>query len=72
MMFHYFGSKPHPSERQQIANSWRSLGWVGFWIQLILTIVSALILALAMLDPNLNLNLKSGIGLLCEIGSINA
>lgn len=62
----------HPSERPQSGSLLRSLGWSGFWIQFILTIVSGLILGFAMLAPNLNLNLKSGIGLLSVIGGITA
>ncbi|MCG6133368.1 MAG: DUF3611 family protein [Nostoc sp. LLA-1] len=65
-------SKSYPSEKQQAASLLRSLGWSGFWIQLVLTIVSGLILGFAILDPSLNLNLKSGIGLLSVIGGIAA
>ncbi|MCP2727383.1 DUF3611 family protein [Limnofasciculus baicalensis] len=62
----------HPSERPQSGSLLRLLGWSGFWIQFVLTIVSGLILGFAMLDPNLNLNLKSGISLLSVIGGITA
>jgi hypothetical protein len=71
-MSSYLESKSHPSERQQAASLLRSLGWSGFWIQFALTIVSLLILGFAILDPTLNLNLKSGIGLLSVIGGIAA
>ena len=71
-MSSHLESKSYPSERQQAASLLRSLGWSGFWIQLVLTIVSGLILGFAILDPNLNLNLKSGIGLLSVIGGIAA
>jgi len=71
-MSSYLESKSHPSERQQAASLLQSLGWSGFWIQFVLTIVSGLILGFAILSPNLNLNLKSGIGLLSAIGGIAA
>ncbi|MEH1855615.1 MAG: DUF3611 family protein [Nostoc sp.] len=71
-MSSYLESKSHPSERQQAASLLQLLGWSGFWIQFVLTIVSGLILGFAILSPNLNLNLKSGIGLLSVIGGIEA
>ncbi len=71
-MSSYLESKSHPLERQQIANLLVVLGWSGFWIQLVLTAVSILILGFAILDPNLNLNLKSGSGLLSFIGGVSA
>ncbi|WP_371417520.1 DUF3611 family protein [Anabaena sp. UHCC 0187] len=40
----YLEPKSHPSERQQAASLLRSLEWGGFWIQLILSIISGLIL----------------------------
>ncbi len=71
-MSSYLESKSHLSESRQAASLLRSLGWSGFWIQLVLTVISGLILAFAMLDPNLNLSLKSGLGLLSVIGGITA
>lgn len=69
-MSSYLESKSHPLEREQAASLLRSLGWSGFWIQFVLTIVSGLILGFAILDPTFNINLKSGIGLLSVIGGI--
>lgn len=65
-------SKPQSSERQQVASLLSRLGWAGFWIQLVLTVVAGMILTFAILDPNLNLRLKSGIGLVSAIGGIAA
>jgi hypothetical protein len=69
-MSNYLEQRSHLSESQKAASLLRSLGWSGFWIQLILTIIAGFILAFAILDPMLNLNLKSGIGLLSVIGGI--
>lgn len=38
------GSKSPPSSLQAIAKAFRLLGWIGFWIQLVLGVVSAVIL----------------------------
>ena len=67
-MSSYMESKSYHLQRRQAASLLRFLGWSGFWIQLVLTIVSGLILAFAMLEPNLNLSLRSGLGLLSVIG----
>jgi hypothetical protein len=56
------------SSRQQVATALYKLGWIGFWVQLVLTLVSGIILLFAILDPNLNLNLKSGLSLLSTVG----
>jgi len=69
-MSSYLESKSYPSERQQTASLLKYFGWSGFWIQLVLTAVSALILGFAILSPGLNLNLKSGVGLLSVIGGV--
>jgi hypothetical protein len=58
-------------ETKQPIRLLRLFGWSGFWIQLVLTVVSALILGFAILDANLNLNLKSGVGLLSVVGEIS-
>lgn len=71
-MVSHLESKSHPSERQQSASLLLTLGWGGFWIQFVLTIVAGLILGFAILDPTLNLGLKSGIGWLSVIGGIAA
>lgn len=70
-MSSYLESKSYPLERQQIANLLVVLGWSGFWIQLVLTAVSILILGFAILDPSFNLNLKSGAGLLSVVGGVS-
>lgn len=61
---------PASSARQQTAASLRRLGWIGFWTQLVLTIASGLVLLFAILDPNLNINLKSGLALFSALGGI--
>jgi len=71
-MSHYLEATAHPLARQQAASLLRSLGWIGFWLQLGLTVVSGLIFGFAVLDPTLNLNLKSGIGLLSVLGGLTA
>jgi hypothetical protein len=60
------------SSRQQVAANLHKLGRIGFWIQFVLTIISVVILLFAIADPNLNLNLKSGLGLFSAIGGIAA
>ena len=71
-MSHYPKVTVHTSERQKAARLLKSLGWSCFWLQLVLTVVSGLIFGFATLDPNLNLNLKSGIGLLSVLGGMAA
>ncbi len=71
-MFSPLESKSHPSDRQQAASLLPLLGWTGFWIQLGLTIVAGLTLGFAILDPTLNLGLKSGVSLLSVLGGIAA
>lgn len=58
------------SSRQQVAAALHKLGWIAFWIQFILTIISAAILLFAVVDPNFNLNLKSGLSLFSATGGI--
>lgn len=51
---------------QQIAASFRTIGRIGFWLQLGLAVVSGLVLLFAMADPNFNLKASdpmSGVGL---------
>lgn len=51
---------------QQIAASFRTIGWIGFWLQSGLAVVSGLVLLFAMADPNFNLKASdsmSGAGL---------
>lgn len=56
--------------RQQAAVSLRTFGWIGFWTQLVLTVASGLVLLFAIADPNLNINLKSGLGVFSALGGI--
>ncbi len=56
--------------RQQAAVSLRTFGWIGFWTQLILTVGSGLVLLFAIADPNLNINIRSGLGLFSALGGI--
>lgn len=51
------------SKREQFAHQLRLGGWIGFGWELVLGVISLLILAIAIFDPNFNLNLKSGLGL---------
>lgn len=71
-MSSHLGSKSQSSDRQQAASLLPLLGWIGFWIQFGSTIIAGLILGFAILDPTLNLGLKSGISLLSVIGGIAA
>ncbi|OKH26586.1 hypothetical protein NIES593_00525 [Hydrococcus rivularis NIES-593] len=58
------------SVRQQAAVNLRTFGWIGFWTQLVLTVASGLVLLFAIADPNLNINVKSGLGLFSAAGGI--
>ncbi|WP_143289293.1 DUF3611 family protein [Brunnivagina elsteri] len=58
-MFSRLESKSHSSEREQAASLLQLLGWEGFWIQFVLTVVAGLILGFAILNPTLNLRLRS-------------
>lgn len=54
---------PNSSNRENFANQMRFASWMSFAFQLTLGIVSLIILLVAILDPNFNINLKSGFGL---------
>lgn len=54
--------------RQKLAQEFYLAGWLGFWVELALTVVSAIILAFALSNPGFNINLKSGVGLLSLLG----
>lgn len=73
-MSNHFISKFHfptaGSSRQQVAVALHKLGQIAFWIQFVLTITSVAILLFAIVDPNFNLNLKSGLSLFAAIGGI--
>lgn len=60
------------SFRRQVAAALHKLGKIDFWLQFVLTIISVIILLFAVADPNLNLNLKSGLSLFSAIGGIAA
>lgn len=51
------------SKREQFAQQLRLAGWIGFGWELGLGVISLIILAIAIFDPNFNINLKSGMGL---------
>lgn len=58
---------------QQIAASFRTIGRIGFWLQLGLAVVSGLVLLFAMADPNFNLKASdpmSGVGLFFAAGGL--
>lgn len=42
-----FDSSPVPSALQRIASSFRIAGWAGFWVQLVLAVVSSIIFLFA-------------------------
>ncbi|MBD1907055.1 DUF3611 family protein [Funiculus sociatus GB2-A5] len=42
-----FDSPPVPSAIQRIASAFRITGWIGFWVQLVLSVVSTLIFLFA-------------------------
>lgn len=48
-----------PEARLHAALGLRSGGWIGFWIQLVLVVSSAVILLFAFADPGFNINFKS-------------
>ena len=58
----------HSNTRENFANQMRLAGWIGFGFELTLGIVSFIILLVAVFDPNFNINLKSGLGLV-SVGS---
>jgi hypothetical protein len=58
------------SDRQQVAVSLRTFGWIGFWTQLVLGVAAGLVLLFAITDANLNINIKSGLGLFSALGGI--
>jgi hypothetical protein len=65
-------SRASLDHRLQAANSLRAGGWVGFWVQLVLVISSAIILAFATLDPGFNVDLRSLFRLIPTIGGVIA
>lgn len=51
-------------KREQFAEQLRLSGWIGFWVELVLGVISLAIFTIAIVDPNFNINFKSGLGLL--------
>lgn len=45
-MFDKSGSKSPPASLQAIANTFRLIGWIGFWSQIVLGVISAIVLLL--------------------------
>lgn len=59
--------------KQGIASASHAVGWVGFWVQLILAAISIVILLVATSATSFNLNtFKSGVGLFAAIGGVLA
>ncbi|MFB2891799.1 DUF3611 family protein [Aerosakkonemataceae cyanobacterium BLCC-F50] len=52
------------NSREHFANQMRLVSWIGFGGELTLSIVSFIIILVAIVDPNFNINLKSGFGLI--------
>jgi hypothetical protein len=50
--------------REQFAYQLQRAGWVGFVLELVLTAISTIIIFTAVIDPNFNVNLRSGLSLL--------
>lgn len=72
MVNHSHGSSASVT-RQEIANASHTVGWLGFWVQLVLAAISIIILLVAISAPSFNLNtLKSGVGLFAAIGGVLA
>lgn len=44
-----------PPELQRLANDLRRIGWIGFWIQVVLGFVSAIIVLLVLFNRQFNL-----------------
>lgn len=59
-------------DAKHAAGALRQLGWVGFWVQLVLLVVSAVILLFAIADPGFNINFRSLFRLLPTLGSLAA
>lgn len=59
-------------DAKHAAEALRRLGWVGFWIQLVLLITSAVILLFAIADPAFNINFRSLFRLVPTLGSLVA
>ena len=45
-----------PATPQEVATALKKIGWIGFWVQLGLMVVSGGILLVALANPSLNLN----------------
>lgn len=56
--------------RQKLAQEFSLAGWIGFWIELVLAVISAIILGIALSNPGFNINLNSGIGLFSITGGL--
>lgn len=56
--------------RQKLAQEFYLAGWIGFWSELVLAVISTVTLSIALSNPGFNINLRSGIGLLSVLGGL--
>lgn len=66
-------TKPGSLSPQEFAGTLQSTGWIIFWIQIILGLISGAILVFALADPNFNLkatNFMPGSGLIFAFGGL--
>ncbi|KAM3106803.1 DUF3611 family protein [Phormidesmis sp. 146-33] len=64
-------TKSDPPTLRQIASTFRLTGWISFWVQLALTVISSAILLLASLNPSPTNNPGTSVGVVltvCGIG----
>lgn len=62
-----------PVTAQELATALKKIGWIGFWVQLGLLVVSAGILLVALTNPRLNLNASNPmpeLGLFFAVGGL--
>ncbi|HEY9752841.1 MAG TPA: DUF3611 family protein, partial [Coleofasciculaceae cyanobacterium] len=64
------GKSPVSLDAKHGAETLRRLGWLGFWVQLVLLLTSAVILLFAIADPGFNINFRSIFRLLPTLGSL--
>ncbi|MFM7448706.1 MAG: DUF3611 family protein [Leptolyngbyaceae cyanobacterium] len=61
---------PSSLDAKHAAEALRRFGWIGFWAQVVLFFVSAVILLFAIADPSFNINFRSLFRLLPTLGSL--
>lgn len=72
-----YSSESHalPTVVRRVATHFRLVGWISFWLQLVLAVVSGGIILLAISNPTFNLNRSSsssGLGLLLGVAGLIA